>query len=122
MTEVKTSTEQRERTLLEIEALLIICQEPAATCGRLRFLGREEIVFSVRSDKTVAERFSAGFRWGADFIAFNEIEKTGEDNGGREKIIRARIRAIGNKDQSALRKLLAGRWRRTEYPRPEYAG
>jgi hypothetical protein len=122
MTEAKATTELRENTLLKIEALLIICQEPAAACGRLRSLGKEEIVFSVRSNKTVAERFSAGFRWGADFILFDELEKTEEDNGGREKVIRARIRAIGNEDRSALRRLLDGQRGRTDYPQPEYAG
>ncbi len=107
---------------LKIEALLIICQEPGAVCGRLRSLDEDEIEFSIYGQAPIAGRFSAGFRCGNDFILFDELEKTREDNGIRERIIQARIRTISNYDKSALQRLLGRRWGWTDFYQPEYAG
>ena len=95
-------------SLLRLETLLIICQRQGAACGRLRGLGEEEIVFSTDNNLPVADRFSAGFRWDGGFINIDELEKIREDNGGRERIIRARILAISAAERSAMMKLLNG--------------
>lgn len=99
---------------MEVDALLIICLQIGAICGRLRYLGEEEIVFSIRVNETINNRFAAGFRWGVDFILFDDLEKVQEENSGRNRIIRARIRAIGNEDRSTLQSLLSGTCYRTD--------
>jgi len=107
---------------LKIEALLIICQEPGAVCGRLRSLDEGKIEFSIHNNAPIADRFSAGFRCGNEFILFDELEKSREDSGSRGRTIQARIRAISNDDKSALQRLLARRWGWTDFFKPEYAG
>jgi len=103
-----STVKEGEKTLLKLETLLIICQAQGAACGRLRGLGEEEIVFATDSSQEIADRFSAGFRWDGSFVNLEELEKVREDNGGSERIIRARILEIGAAEKSSLMNLLNG--------------
>ena len=107
MARLPLAEEKDTRSLLQIETLLIICQNPGgATCGRLIGLGEDEVVFTTDGNLPVADRFSAGFRWDGGFINIDELEKIREDNGGRERVIRSRILDIGAREKSAMMKLL----------------
>lgn len=108
MSRLVPAGEKDAPSLLRLETLLIICQRQGAACGRLRGLGEEEIVFSSDNNLALADRFSAGFRWDGGFINIDELEKIREDNGGSERIIRARILAIDGKGKSAILQLLHG--------------
>ena len=113
--------EKDSPALLRLETLLIICQQGGAACGRLRGVGDEEIVFSADNNYTIADRFSAGFRWDGGFINIDELEKIREDNGGDERIIRAKILNIAAPARSSILKLLNDGRKPGKTPSPDYS-
>ncbi len=111
MMRLSLTTEVERPSLLKLETLLIICQEGGTTIGRLRSLGRNEIIFSTDDNQSIETDFSAGFRWDGKFINISELVKYREDRRDGERTVRARIRTIEGDDRSMLEELLAGRVR-----------